>query len=62
MQHHPQWIFYTAVMMMAINVTHVANNKKAPAAAAALVLILAGICTEVLVNPVLVKNVIYMIY
>ena len=49
-------------MMMAINVTHVANNKKAPAAAAALVLILAGICTEVLVNPVLVKNVIYMIY
>lgn len=58
----PQWIFYTAVMMMAINVTHVANNKKAPAAAAALVLILAGICTEVLVNPVLVKNVIYMIY
>ena len=58
----PQWIFYTAVMMMAINASHVAGNKKAPAIAAAFVLILAGICTEVLVNPVLVKNVIYMIY
>ena len=58
----PQWIFYIAVMLMAVNASNVADNKKAPAIAAAIVLILVGICTEVLINPVLVKNVIYMIY
>lgn len=65
----PQWIFYAAAVMLLCR--HLYNNKdkipeakkeKASALALAALLTLVGVCTEVLINPMLVKNLIYVIY
>ncbi|MGN0408617.1 MAG: hypothetical protein ACI4EJ_10175 [Bacteroides sp.] len=64
----PQWIFYIAAVMLMCRYCYGAKEKKtvkkekAPATALMLVLIVAGVCTEVLLNPMLIKNLIYVIY
>lgn len=65
----PQWIFYAAAVMLLCG--HLYSNKdkipeakkeKASALALTVLLTFAGVCTEVLINPMLVKNLIYVIY
>lgn len=65
----PQWIFYVASVMLICRHLYEQAGKvpetgkeKASAAALVLLLTLAGVCTEVLVNPMLIKNLIYVIY
>lgn len=64
----PQWIFYIAAVILMCRYYYSGGDKrsvkkeKAPATALMLVLIVAGVCTEVLLNPMLIKNLIYVIY
>lgn len=65
----PQWIFYVAAVMLlcqkfynSTDKTAESNKEKASAAALVLLLMFAGVCTEVLINPMLIKNLIYVIY
>ncbi len=59
----PQWIFYCAALWIIARVLYEMRGKeKAPAYGLAFLAVVAGVAAEVLVNPVLVKNLVYLIY